>query len=108
MMYSNNFVVCVLQNGQVIANSKQGNVALPFSSEYQIRLRNKNNRRAVAKVFIDGDNVSEGGLVVDAYSYVDLDCHVGSKKRFLLAATDSPAAVAEGKDNKDDDSNGVI
>jgi hypothetical protein len=107
-MYSNNFVVCVMYNGEALHNSPAGVVTLPFGATYQIRLRNKNNVRAAAQVFIDGEEVSDGLLVVGAYSYVDLDCHVGSRRKFKFVSSESSEAIDAGKDNKSDDSNGVI
>jgi len=61
MVYSNKFVMCVLHHGHPLKELANGMVSLPFGAEYALRLRNKNNRRAVVKLFIDGENVSGGG-----------------------------------------------
>jgi hypothetical protein len=108
MMHSNNFVVCVLHNGKPVEESVGGVVALPFNSEYTIRLRNKHSRRAVAKVWIDEENVSEGGIVVQPQAFADLECHVTNKRKFQFVSADSPEAIDAGKNNKSDDSNGII
>jgi hypothetical protein len=108
MMHSNNFVVCVLHNGKPVEESVGGVVALPFGTEYSIRLRNKHSRRAVAKVWIDEENVSEGGIVVYPNAYQDLECHVNNKRKFKFVSAESPEAVDAGKNNKSDDSNGII
>lgn len=107
-MYSKNFVVAILVDGQVQKHSKQGVVSLPFGVEYTIRLRNKNARRAVCKVFIDDENVSEGGIVIPANDYVDLERSTAKAVKFKFVSADSPEAYDAGKDNKTDDSNGVI
>lgn len=107
-MYSNNFVVCIMHNGEALTNSKAGVVALPFGAEYKIRLRNKNNRRAGAQVFLDGEEVTDGFVIISANDYTDLDCHVLSRKRLKFVSADSGEATDAGKDNKDDDSNGVV
>jgi hypothetical protein len=108
MMHSNDFVVAVSYNGQFLQESAGGVVSLPFNSEYSLRLRNKHNRRAVAKIFIDNESVAEGGVIVPANSYLDLDCHVSTLRKFKFVSSDSGEAVQAGKNNKSDDSNGVV
>lgn len=107
-MHSNDFVVAVSYNGQFLQESVGGVVSLPFNSEYSLRLRNKHNRRAVAKIFIDNESVADDGVVVPPNSYLDLDCHVSTLRKFKFVSSDSGEAVQAGKNNKSDDSNGVI
>lgn len=107
-MYSKNFVVVIVVNGKIVDGDKAGVVALPFGTEYKIRLRNKNNRRAVAKVFIDDENVTEDGIVVRANDYVDLERSTTKAVKFKFVSADSEAAADYGKNNKTDGSNGVI
>ncbi len=107
-MYSGNFVVAVICNGQVSTETKDGVVALPFGSEYTIRLRNKHARRAVAKVFIDDESVTEDGIVVPANNFVDLERFVGKAVRFKFVSADSGEAIEFGKNNRTDGSNGVV
>lgn len=107
-MYSNDFVVAILVNGQFADESVDGQVGIPANSEYVIRLRNKNNKRALAKVFIDNEPVTEGGIVVDAQSYVDLERPTTKAVKFKFVSSESGEAIDFGKNNKTDGSNGVI
>lgn len=107
-MYSKDFVVVIIVDGKVVDGDKAGVVALPFGTEYKIRLRNKHNRRAVAKVFIDDENVAEDGIVVPANDYVDLERPTTKAVKFKFVSADSEAAADFGKNNKTDGSNGVI
>jgi hypothetical protein len=108
MMHSNDFVICIIVDGVAQQESKGGIVSIPFGTEYKIRLRNKHNRRAVAKVFVDEENVSKGGVIVQANDYVDLDGPVDSKRNFKFVSSESPQAVDAGKNNQPDDRNGII
>lgn len=108
VMYSNNFVVCIIVNGHISEETKDGIITLPFDTEYKIRVRNKHNRRAVAQVFVDDENVSLGGVVVNGNSFVDIDGPVGKHVNFRFVSAKSEAAIDAGKNNKTDGSNGVI
>ena len=62
-MYFKNFVVFITVNGKVLR--EQGDVlTLPFGTEYSINLKNLESRVAVAKVFIDGEDVLSGNELV--------------------------------------------
>ena len=63
MMYNNNFVVVIKHKGKVLRESNSGTVRLPFVSDYTILLRNKDSRKAVADVEIDGEDVATGIIV---------------------------------------------
>lgn len=110
MMYSNNCVLAVLVNGTPCNELANGSVPIPFNSEYIIRVRNKDKkRRVVAKVFVDGENVAEGGIIVNPNSYVDLEGPVDLHKRFKFVSLDSPDAVDFGKNGPNPDkSKGLI
>jgi hypothetical protein len=72
MVYSNNFVVALKSQGKVL-REKQDEVYLPFGSEYEIRLKNLDDRRAVVSIDIDGQDVLDGeDLVIDGNSTFDL------------------------------------
>lgn len=77
MMYSNKMAVAIKTNGRVLRENKE-TVLVPFGSEYQITLKNLNSVRAIVNIFIDGDNVVEGGLVLDAGQSVDLERSIRS------------------------------
>lgn len=97
MVYSNHFVMCVLLRGEPVKEKSNGTVDIPFGSEYQLRLRNKNNRRAVVKIYIDGENVSGGGYVIEANSFIDIKRHHDKDRAFKFVSLDSAEAVDFGK-----------
>jgi len=77
-MYGNNFVLTILKNN-LPQKEMKGQVSLPFDTEYKIRVKNKNNRQALAKVFIDGIQVCGlGDFVVGANSCLDLSRFVNT------------------------------
>lgn len=102
-MYSNHFVFCVLISGQPTKELANGVVSLPFGTEYSLRFRNKHSRRAVVKIFIDGENVSGGGYIIPANDYVDIKRHHDKDRSFKFVSLDSPDAVDFGKDGPNHD-----
>lgn len=76
-MYKEKFVLSVIHDGHPVKenggrNDKQ--VAIPFGSEYKIRLKNKNDRSCTAKITIDGTPVSNfGDVIVSAGGTIDLE-----------------------------------
>jgi hypothetical protein len=103
MMYSNKFVMCILVNGDIQKEKANGVVALPFNTEYQIRLRNKHNCRSVVQLYIDGENVSGGGYVIAANDHIDLKRHHDVDRAFKFVALDSPEAYDQGKNGPNED-----
>lgn len=87
-MYSNGFVCSIKINGKTV-EEKDGKVVVPFDSEYCIFLKNRNDRKAVARVYIDGDEVTEKGrLIIDANNSVNLERYLdnmdnGKKFKFV-------------------------
>lgn len=59
MVFKDNFIVVVKCNGKIMREFN-GEVRIPFGSEYSILLKNKDSRTAVASVEIDGEDVMEG------------------------------------------------
>lgn len=103
-MYSNNFVVSVHVNRKPQNELKNGVVPIPFGSEYSIRLRNKHkDRRAVAKITIDGEEVSGQGIIIPANSHVDLERWIDKPVKFKFVSIDSPDAVDFGKNGDNSD-----
>jgi hypothetical protein len=90
-------------NGRPQKELANGTVSLPFGTEYALRFRNKNNRRAVVKIYIDGENVSGGGYVVRANDYVDIKRHHDIDRAFKFVSLDSPDAVDHGKNGPNPD-----
>jgi hypothetical protein len=103
MVYSNKFVMCVLVNGAPQSELANGVVKLPFGAEYSLRFRNKNNRRAVVKFFIDGENVSGEGYVVPANDSVDIKRHHGKDSSFKFVSLESEEAIDHGKNGPNPD-----
>ena len=95
--------MCVLVNGEVQKELANGVVKLPFGTEYVLRFKNKNERRAVVKFFIDGENVSGGGYIVEAKSHVDIRRHSDADRAFKFVDLDSPDAVEDGKNGPNPD-----
>ena len=97
-MYSNKFVLSIIHDGHPVREFGTvgiKRIALPFDSEYKVRLKNKNNRSCTAKVFIDGKEVSKlGDFIVHAGGTVDLERFVESSlehgKRFKFVPADHP------------------
>jgi hypothetical protein len=96
-MYNNKFVMTVIVDGQIQKELANGQVNLPLKTEYIIRLRNKHNRRAICKLYIDGENVSGGGFIIPANSCIDVERPVDVAKKFKFVSLDSEEAHDYGK-----------
>ena len=70
-MYANKMAVAIKTNGRVLRENKD-TVYCPFGAEYSILLKNLNTVRALVNVYIDGENQTPGGLVLNAHQEVDL------------------------------------
>lgn len=93
MVYSNNFVAAIKTDGKVL-REHNGEVILPFSSEFSVLLKNLNSVKAMAKVFIDGDEVTDGWLVVGPNQSLNLERFIkngnlkkGNKFKFIERTT---------------------
>lgn len=64
MMYNNNFVVVVKCDGKVLREHNKGTVYLPFGSEYSILIKNKDARRALVDIEVDGKSVLNGHKLI--------------------------------------------
>lgn len=110
-MYSNKFVLSVIHDGHPVREFGTAGIkriALPFDSEYKVRLKNKNSRSCTAKVLIDGKEVSKlGDFIVHAGGTVDLERFVESSlehgKRFKFVPADHPDV-----DDPTSSDNGII
>ena len=72
MMYHNKLVASLKANGKILREFKD-TVYIPFGSEYSFLLKNLNTKRALVNVFIDGEDMTPGGLVLSAGQEVDLE-----------------------------------
>lgn len=89
MMYSNKLVASLKANGKILREFKD-TVYIPFGSEYSFLLKNLNTTRALVNVFIDGEDMTPGGLVLNAGQEVDLERSIkngnlmeGNKFKFI-------------------------
>lgn len=71
-MYSNKLAVAVKSNRKVLREFGD-QVFLPFGAEYSLLIKNLNTVRALVRISIDGNEVVDGGLIVDANSEVELE-----------------------------------
>lgn len=88
-MYNNKLVASIRANGKILREFKD-TVYIPFGSEYSILLKNLNTVRALINIYIDGDNVVPGGLVLNAGQEIDLqrairnnNLNEGNKFKFI-------------------------
>jgi len=72
MMYESKLAAAIKVNGKVLREFKD-TVYIPFASEYSILLKNLNTTRAVVNVFIDGEDMVPGGIVLNAGQECDLE-----------------------------------
>jgi hypothetical protein len=72
MMYESKLAAAIKVKGKVLREFKD-TVHIPFGSEYTILLKNLHTTRAVVNVFVDGDNMVPGGLVLDPGREIDLE-----------------------------------
>ncbi len=88
-MYNNKLVASLKANGKILREFKD-TVYIPFGSEYSFLLKNLNTKRALVNVFIDGEDMTPGGLVLNAGQEVDLERSIknsnlkeGNKFKFI-------------------------
>ena len=74
-MYQSKLVASLKANGKILREFKD-TVYIPFGSEYSFLIKNLNTTRALVNIFIDGENVVEGGLVISPGEEVDLERYV--------------------------------
>lgn len=104
-MFSENFIVAVKVGGQVLRES--GNlVSLPFGCEYTILLKNLNSRRAMVSVGVDGNDATDGKLILAPNATLELERFIrngnlnsGNRFKFI----ERTAAVEKHRGVKEDD-----
>ena len=72
MSYNQKLVASIKSKGQILREFKD-TVYIKFGSEYSLLLKNLNSVRALINVYIDGENVVPGGLVLNAGQTTDLE-----------------------------------
>jgi len=102
-------VLSVLLNKNVASERADGVVPIPFGSEYGIRCRNRNkDRRALVKLFVDNENISGGGFVIEADDAVDIFRRSDVDAALKFVELTSEEAELTGKSDNPDGSKGVI
>jgi len=88
-MYNNKLVASLKANGRILRENKD-TILIPFGSEYSFLIKNLNTTRALVNIVIDGEDVIQGGLVLNANQEVDLERYVkngnlreGNKFKFI-------------------------
>jgi hypothetical protein len=88
-MYHQKLIASIKANGKILREFKD-TVYIPFNSEYSILLKNLETKRVIVNVYIDGENVVPGGLVLTAGQEVDLERSIknnnlteGNKFKFI-------------------------
>ena len=72
MMYESKLVASLKANGKILREFKD-TVYIPFGSEYSFLLKNLNTTRALVTVYVDGEDMTPGGLVLNAGQEIDLE-----------------------------------
>lgn len=89
-MYSNQFAVALKVNGRVLREDGD-TVYIPFGSEYSILLKNVSSVRALARIWVDGTEATDGiSLIIPANDSVELErfiensnMEVGKRFKFI-------------------------
>jgi hypothetical protein len=97
-MYHEKLAIAVMHGNNVLREVGD-RVYLPFGSEYKLRIKNLHSKKAIINIFIDGTNVTEGGLVVYSNSTLDLERFIKSGNlttgnRFKFIARSAAASSA--------------
>lgn len=75
-MYNKKLVCAIKVGGRVLREQyRDGNsvVYLPFGAEYSLLLKNLSTQKSIVNVEIDGKNVTDGGMIVDANVEVNFE-----------------------------------
>jgi hypothetical protein len=86
MMYANKLAVALKVNGKVLRetrgpeSAKDDTVLIPFGSEYAIYVKNMNSVRALVRIEIDGESVTDGmSLIVEANDDIEIERFVKNR-----------------------------
>ena len=88
------FTLTVLKDNNPVREFN-GQVAIPFNTEYKLRLKNNHQRRCSATVYIDGAKVSEmGNFIINGNDILDLERFLNDSltegKRFKFVPLNHP------------------
>jgi len=105
-MYHSKFVVALKVNGKIL-RERNGEVAVPFGSEYSIFLKNLNSVRAMARVDVDGQCATEKTwLVLQPHSSLELERYLkfgnlSAGNRFKFIERTAPVELHRGVGSDD-------
>ena len=79
-MHKSNLVAVIKCRGEVLRERDHDCVLLPFGSEYSIRLKNLEKRKASIRIFIDGRNIfgENGSYILDGRTEREIERFVGN------------------------------
>ncbi len=106
MVYQDNFVVAIKCDGKILREI-DGVVRLPFGSEYSIFMKNLDSRNVVVSIDIDGENATDGKVLINPYSTFELKGKIKNfsvDKKFKFV--EKTEVVKENREDKIDD--GII
>jgi len=92
---SDGFVMNVILDDKPVNEIVGNEVAIPFNSEYKLRLKNNNTRGSTVRITIDGVAISMlGDLILRANEEIDLERFIDRSleegKRFKFVPLDNP------------------
>lgn len=64
MVFKQNFVAVIKCGGKIIRETSSGDVYLPFNTEYSIFLKNKDTRKALVGIEVDGQDVLNNNRLI--------------------------------------------
>jgi hypothetical protein len=104
-MYSGHTVVAIKVGGAVLREHGD-TVALPFGSEYSILIRNLNSVRMQAQVWVDGQDATDGRVIIGSNSALSLERFIkhghldaGNRFKFIERTADVEAHRGIGADD---------
>lgn len=104
MAYSKRIATALISNGKILDEDPKGVIAVPFDSEFKVRVINKNDKKIGFDIYIDGVKVTKTGrIIVNPHDRIDLERYIenddkGTKFRFV--PKDSQEAKMDGKDKE--------
>jgi len=108
MVYSEQFVAAIKVNsgtklGQILRETKDGCVHIPFGTEYSIYMKNLSSKRSVVSITIDGVSVGES-LVIGPNESCDLERFIdGRTKGYKFKFIEKTQEISEHRGDRIDD-----
>lgn len=103
-MYRNKFVASIAVAGHTL-RELDGQVYLPFGTEYQIYLKNTHSQEVLVDIEVDGKSILEGKrLIMKAYESHTIATHMDGKgKHYNLKFIEKTAQISEHRGDKVED-----